>query len=70
MKAKEEACTCGCHGVCPSCMGLKMFVLGVLILLNVYYVWFSWPVFIGGVIALAGLLKVLIPTCMHCKDKK
>ena len=41
--------------------GVVMLVLGILIILNTLYGWFSWGVFIGGVIAIFGLIKILHP---------
>ena len=66
--AKEGmSMTCSIYGSCHKCLGLKIFILGILILLNAYMAWFSWAVFIGGVIALKGLIHMLMPNCPHCK---
>ena len=64
MAKKDMTCS---WGTCPMCKSLKLIVLGVLILLNAYMAWFSWAVFVGGIITLAGLLKLIWPTCPHCK---
>jgi len=44
---------------CPNghskCWGLSVLVLGILILLNALFGWFSWGVFIGGIVALKGI---------------
>ena len=46
--------------------GLKMVILGLLILGNIQYAWLSWPAFIGSLIVLAGAGALLMPrTC--CK---
>ncbi len=42
--------------------GVGMLVLGLLILANVYWELFSWAAFIGGLLALAGFLKLVMPT--------
>ena len=46
--------------------GLKMLILGVLILWNVYWPMLGWPAFIGWIIAIAGLGKLLMPVS-SCK---
>lgn len=63
--AKEKVCSI--HGHCPKCCGMNMLVLGILIILNAYYGWLTWWYFLGGIIALKGLLKMLMPVCPHCK---
>jgi len=47
-------------------MGCKMLVLGALILANNYWGIVSWANFIGGVLAIAGVLKLI----MSCGCKK
>ena len=39
--------------------GVMMFILGALILVNVYWVKLGWGTFVGGVFVLAGLAKML-----------
>jgi len=63
----KSSITCDIFGVCHKCLGMKKLILGVLILLNAYLAWVNWAVFVGGIIALAGLLKMLWPNCPHCK---
>ena len=58
-KKTEECCACS-----PRCMGLKLLVLGVLIVLNTMYSWVSWGLFVGGIVGLAGLLKLVTPKCV------
>jgi len=41
--------------------GVGMLVLGLLILANVYLEFLSWGAFVGGVLALAGFLKLVMP---------
>ena len=41
--------------------GWAMLVLGVLILINVYWPMLTWGAFIGWVAVLGGLLKLLMP---------
>jgi uncharacterized membrane protein HdeD (DUF308 family) len=42
-------------------MGWKMLVLGVLVLANNYWNVVSWVNFIGGILAIAGILKLIVP---------
>ena len=41
--------------------GLKMVILGLLVLGNIQYAWLGWPAFIGALIALAGAGQLLTP---------
>jgi hypothetical protein len=45
----------------------KMLIIGILILLNATYSVVNWGVFVGGVVALLGLLGLVYPKCPHCK---
>ena len=47
-------------------MGCKMLVLGALILANTYWNVVSWANFIGGILVIAGLVKLVKP-CNCCK---
>lgn len=42
-------------------MGIELLILGILIILNSMYVWFSWGVFVGGIIGIKGLIMLLMP---------
>ncbi|MFC1685832.1 hypothetical protein ACFLZZ_02290 [Nanoarchaeota archaeon] len=53
-----------CESVCK-CHAWLMLVLGLLILGNASWAWFSWPVFIGGLVVLLGLGK-FFPGCHSC----
>ncbi len=59
---------CGPHGCTPQCMGAKLLVLGILIVLNAKYAWFDWGTFVGGIIGIKGLLLLLMPVC-PCSKK-
>ena len=48
-------------------MGCKMLVLGLLVLANSYWNVVDWVTFIGGILAIAGLLKLLVPMHACCK---
>ena len=55
--AKMQEC-CKMH---KKCMGWKMLVLGLLVLANSNWNIVNWATFIGGIIAIAGLLKLIMP---------
>ena len=72
MAKKEEmgVCNCGCGckgGDCHRCKGWKMLVLGILVLLNAWYMLVDWWMFVGILITLGGLIKIIWPHCPHCK---
>lgn len=54
VKEIKEECNCGAHHN-HKWMGACMLLVGALVLLNAYYAWLSWPVFIGILIVLKGL---------------
>jgi len=58
---------CESNGTCHRCWGGMFLVLGVLIVLNDLWAMLSWGMFIGVIIALKGLIKLLMPSCIHCK---
>jgi len=47
--------------------GCMLLVLGVLILINVYWPMLTWAAFVGWVAVLGGLLKLVMP---HKHDKE
>jgi len=47
-------------------MGWKMLVLGALVLANAKWNTLSWPNFIGTIVILAGLSKLMM-SCKSCK---
>ncbi len=56
--AKEDV-----HAAFHKRKSLVMLVVGILILLNTIYGLLSWGVFVGGIIALLGLLGLVHPKC-------
>ena len=50
--------TCSPNGH-MSCYSGMLIVLGILVLLNAMYSWFTWGVFIGGIIILKGIILML-----------
>jgi len=60
----DKTCT---MGMCSKCWGLMKLVLGLLILGNVYYLKWDWFTFIGSLLVLMGLVKMVKPACPHCK---
>jgi len=58
---KKETCKIGHHT--PACMGVMLVVLGALVVLNDVYSWLTWGTFIGGLIALKGIMMFAHPCC-------
>ncbi len=48
-------------------MAGKMIALGALVIANAYWGILNWSWFIGGILVLAGLSKLIMPSCRHCK---
>ena len=42
--------------------GVKMIVVGILVILNQAYGWLDWATFVGAIFVLVGLVK-LVPCC-------
>lgn len=65
---------CGCSdGVCMKCHGIKKLVLGALVLAWALLLpMLDWRLVLGGLLVLAGVLKLVKPSCGHCDmpDKK
>jgi hypothetical protein len=58
--AKKEMC--GQHST--KCVATTLIVLGILVILkDLYWKNMSWAVFIGGLIVIKGLAKILHPRC-------
>jgi hypothetical protein len=58
--AKKEMC----ENHSKKCMATTLIILGILIVLkDLYWKNLSWAVFIGGLIILKGLMKILHPAC-------
>ncbi len=57
MNKQNMACSmrCGCMHI-----GFCMLILGALILANVYWQLIGWPAFVGGVLVIAGFLKIIM----------
>ena len=58
--AKKDMNMCHHHG-----HGWKMLVVGALVLANAYWPTVTWPMFIGGLAVIGGLLKMMMPC--NCK---
>jgi len=61
-------------GVCHKCWAGKFIVIGVLILVWNWYLTGNflgkdWPTFIGLLVILKGILKMVKPQCPHCEVK-
>ena len=59
--AKKDMCMCGCG--CGH--GWPMIIVGALVLANAYWPMVSWPVFIGGLAVIGGIVKMIVPC--NCK---
>jgi len=60
----DKTCT---MGMCGKCWGMIKLLVGLLILGNIYYLKLDWFAFIGYLLVLMGLVKMIKPTCPHCK---
>ncbi len=40
-------------------MGIKMLILGILILINAYWMIVGWDYFVGIILAIAGFVKLI-----------
>ena len=54
------------NGVCSTCAGVKLVVIGVIMLANAYWPFADWWVLAGILVVLMGLVKIIKPTCPHC----
>ena len=59
-KKMEKKCCSGGH---HKCIGVCMLIVGVLILINAYFGLVNWGIFIGGIVALKGLIMLVKPCC-------
>ena len=46
--------------------GVMMLVVGVLVLVNVYWQFLDWATFVGVLLVLGGLMKLAMPGCRKC----
>lgn len=59
----------GCYGgVCHTCWGIKSVVVGLVFVANWYWNFADWWLLVGVLFVLAGLLKLVKPTCPHCSE--
>lgn len=54
-------------GMCTRCHAGGLIVVGALVLINSVLGLLSWGIFAGGLLVLAGLVKLVKPMCPHCK---
>jgi len=58
----------GCKdGACMKCHGAKLLVIGLLVIANQQWLNWNWWLFIGALLALLGLARMMWPHCPHCK---
>ena len=55
---KGEECHCGHSHKGKGAMAL---IVGLLVFANIYWMNFSWAQFVGGLLVLAGIIKLAIP---------
>ena len=62
---------CGCDGgVCSKCWGVKLIVLGAILIANQLWFKWSWWVLIGALLILKGIMKLAMPMgCGHCQPE-
>ncbi|MDP3733641.1 MAG: hypothetical protein Q8R37_00260 [Nanoarchaeota archaeon] len=63
---------CCNESICSRCLGGKKVITGVLLLLNAF-IWprwlgiDGWISFLAVLIVIAGVMKLLMPMCPHCR---
>ena len=62
--AMDKSCM---GGACAKCRGGMGLIVGLIILANAYWMFARWDYLIGGLLALAGLAKLMKPCCGHCE---
>ena len=61
-KAGKSCCSMeGGHN--SKCLGGMLICLGILILINAYFGLLGWGLFIGGIIAIKGIIMLIHPCC-------
>ncbi len=55
------------EGICHMCKGAKLVAVGLIVLANFYWEFADWWLLAGVLLVLFGLLKMVKPTCPHCK---
>ena len=55
-----------CVGACSRCWSMTIFVTGLLVLLNQYWLGWLWWTFIGALLTFYGLMGMIWPKCPHC----
>jgi len=66
-KKMKEMGASTCTPCNPRCWAAKLLLVGVLVLGNEYYLGWSWAAFVGWLLVLMGLLKLVWPCCVCCK---
>ena len=57
-------------GVCGKCHGAKFIVVGLIVLANQYWLNLNWPLIIGLLLVLKGIMKLTMQGCGHCMPEK
>jgi len=53
-------------GMCSRCHAGKLLLLGILVLANSIWAVLGWDIFIGALLIIGGLVKLVKPSCPHC----
>ena len=69
MKNMKGSSSCGscCMGACPKCHAFCWLIVGLIFLINAYWPFADWWTLVGILFVLKGLVKMMMPTCSHCK---
>ena len=54
-------------GKCYKCWGGILIALGALVLINDWWLGWSWATFIGVIFILKGIVSMWKPHCPHCE---
>ncbi len=59
----ENCCT-------PACMGIKLLILGIILIVNQYYFKFDIWMVIGVLLIIKAIIMFIMPVCACNKNKK
>jgi len=57
-------------GDCGFCLGIKMLILGILLLLNYFWIRFDWGLFIGILLVVFGIVKLFTKKSCSCGSEE
>lgn len=50
-------------GMCHKCKGISLLVVGAVVIANHYVIKQDWPLLIGALLVLGGVMKMVKPHC-------